>query len=90
MNTLLEIAIKAFQQGSDNFGEKPTGEAHELYYSKMLKSWHLSLILDQGTAGVGFYQEGDRLRVISGHEVFKAEITTEIQKELDNAIICEI
>jgi len=40
----------------------------------------------KSTAGIGFYPTGfKQLKVVSGHEVFTINITSEIQAELDNA-----
>ena len=92
LKNILDIAIKAFNEGSDCFGETPTRTVMSWTFSKLLESHQLSIVLanGKGTAGIGFYKSGDKLRVISGHEVFMVDITPEIQEELDEAIICEI
>jgi hypothetical protein len=88
MKHLGEIAIRAFNGGSDKTpNEKPTGEILELVYSEMTKGWHMSIKLEEGTAGIGFYLTSNdrKLNVMSGHIVFSVDITSDIQNELLHA-----
>lgn len=103
MKNLSEIAIKAFNQGSDNFGETPTGEVtsltHEIPNPKAIhfggpnpkthKYYSCTVVLDQGTSGVGFYVKDNMMDVCSGHIVFSIPVTNEIQEELDTAEILQ-
>jgi hypothetical protein len=94
MKTLNEIAIAAFKQGTDNFGESVTGVRDELEFSSMMKYYSKTVLLVQPdghpcTSGIGFYvKPNGKMFVQSGHRVFDdLEITPEIQSELDAATI---
>jgi hypothetical protein len=95
---LLEYAIKAFNEGDDNYGEIPTGEMSSFGYSELLGGYMMHIILVEfaGTekehlcgSSIGFYTRKDNtlLEVVSGCKLpWYIEITPEIQAELDTAI----
>jgi hypothetical protein len=103
MKNLSKIAIKAFTEGSDNYGETPTGEVtsltHEIPNPKAIhlgtpnpkshKFYSCTVVLDEGTSGIGFYVKDDVMEVCSGHIVFTIPVTTEIQEELNSAEILQ-
>ena len=92
MKTLAEIAIKAFHQGSDKFGETVIGVREELNYSQSCDHYSkvVLLVQDDGhkcTSGIGFYPYevkgadlfGPRVMhmdVCSGHVVFRGIVVT--------------
>jgi len=87
MKTLADIAIEAFHQGSDKFGESVTGVQEELTYSEAAGYYSKTVFLKQKdghpcTSGIGFYpyevKSADlfgptvkKMDVCSGHFVFK-------------------
>lgn len=95
--TIKDYAIKAFREGSDNFGETVTGEVCELKYNTMKafggKNPHYVMIVmlkepsgPSSTSGIGFYKVDGKLRPCSGHMLpWSIDITPEIQSELDKA-----
>jgi hypothetical protein len=94
---LKQYAIKAFSEGTDNFGERITGETSELMYDDLgQKYFHMTVFLLEGkdwshhsTSGIGFYPNAEwtELRVCSGHMLpWTIEITPEIRKMMDQAI----
>lgn len=98
--TIKEFAIKAFNEGSDKFGETVTGSG-ELFYNTMKTfggknpyyTMNLTLVQSDGhkcSSGIGFYIKeninGQILKACSGHMLpWTIEITPEIQAELDAA-----
>ena len=105
MKNLSEIAIRAFNEGSDNFGEIPTGQVKSLVYElpndkaihfgspnpKSHKYYSCTVMLNEGscTSGIGFYVKDDVMDVCSGHIVFSMSVTDEIQAELDMAEVLQ-
>jgi hypothetical protein len=93
---LIDICIEAYNGGSDNFGEKPTGVIKEITYSKLAEQYLVAIELDhngtKSSTEIGFCTivSPYKYRVISGHEVFLTDKTPELQKELDQAIITNI
>jgi hypothetical protein len=97
--TLKDFAIRAFNEGSDNFGETVLGTVGELSYSKVCKYYSMTVHLSEprglSTSGIGFYPVYDdpynnKLKVCSGHMLdWQIEITPEIREELNNALIEE-
>jgi hypothetical protein len=93
MKTLAEYAVKAFNTGSDKFGESVTG-TRELYYDTFQPTpyWTMTVLLVQKdghpcTSGIGFYRKGDTLNVCSGHMLpWTIDITPEIELELNTAV----
>ena len=89
MKTMAEYAIKAFNDGSDKFGETVTGTC-ELYYNTMKRfggqdphyTMTVQLVEKDGhpcTSGIGFYRMGEVLIPCSGHMLkWSIEITPEI------------
>lgn len=93
-----EYAIKAFNEGSDNFGETVTGEVGPLRYNTMQlfggKDPHYVITVHlretpthTSTSGIGFYVVNcngiAKLRPCSGHMLnWTIEITDEIDAEL--------
>jgi|APSaa5957512535_1039671.scaffolds.fasta_scaffold12133_16 hypothetical protein len=96
---LKDYAIKAFNEGSDNFGERVTGEVNELNYSQKMDYYSMTVFLLEGkdythqsTSGIGFYLSDDKstLEVCSGHMLgWKIPVTADIQQELNEANITE-
>lgn len=105
MKNLSEIAIEAFNQGSDNFGEVPTGIVKSLVYEipndnaihfgspnpKSHKYYSCTVMLDEGTctSGVGFYVKDGVMDVCSGHIVFSMPVTDELEKEFAMAEVLQ-
>lgn len=94
MVNIKEIATQAFLEGSDNFGEKPTGIIKDITYSKLAKQYlvRLQLMYNDNICytEIGLVPNDLQYKVISGHEVFSVDITKELQEELSEAIITEI
>ena len=90
-------AIRAFNTGTDNYGETVTGTGQLEYhtYDKTNPHWVMTVLLVQKdghecTSGIGFYKRGTVLKPCSGKILrWEIEITPEIQEELDNAVHCE-
>jgi len=84
-----ELAIKAFNEGTNTYGETPTGEVLEFTYSKILKQYFISLeIMDDGCAvstDVGIKETKNKYSFISGNVVFKVDKTKELKSELKKA-----
>lgn len=90
MEKIKEIAFRAFKEGSDNFGETPTGEIRSFEYCKLEKQYHVSIVLYQGTAGIGLIpNKKGGYDICSGHIVFSVESTPELEEELKTAIITD-
>lgn len=93
MEQLKKLAFKAFEEGDDNFGEKPTGEIIEFSFSKQLKQYFIVLeIDDEGSTintDVGIKETKKKLAFYSGGFVFKVDKTEELLKELKEANISE-
>jgi hypothetical protein len=103
MENLSKIAIRAFNEGSDNFGELPTGQVESLVYEvpndkaihfgspnpKSHKYYSCTVVLNEGTSGIGFYVKDNVMDVCSGHIVFSVPVTDEIQAELDMAEVLQ-
>ena len=93
---LIDICIEAFKEGSDNFGETPTGVIKEITYSKLAKQYLVAIEIEHNgkkfATEIGFVTivNPNKYRVHSGHEVFLTKKTPELQKELNQAIITEI
>lgn len=95
--TIKDYAIKAFNEGSDNFGETVTGDVGPLRYNTMAmfggENPHYAITVHlretpthTSTSGIGFYQSGKTLKPCSGHMLpWTIDITPEIQAELDMA-----
>lgn len=97
MKTLAEIAVAAFHEGSDKFGETVTGVCEDLTYSTSCNYYSkvVQLVQKDGhhcTSGIGFYVDDNKrtMHVCSGHIVFRGiEITPELQAELDKAYVSQ-
>jgi hypothetical protein len=93
---LINICTLAFNKGSDNFGETPTGVIKEITYSKLAEQYLVAIEIEHNgkkfATEIGFVTivRDDKYRVHSGHEVFLTNKTPELQKELNQAIITEI
>lgn len=97
MSVFKELAIQAFKEGSDNFGEIPTGEAtpiRRVIYTNSPNQreefYTVTVYLMQNngracTSGIGFYVRNGKVKVCSGHVLYKLDITEEMQAELDAA-----
>lgn len=99
--SLKDYAIKAFREGSDNYGESVTG-THNLYHNTMKafagqnQHYAMTVLLRQSdghpcTSSIGFYEKnvsGKKvLQPCSGHLLpWTIDITSEIQSELDSAV----
>jgi hypothetical protein len=89
-----DYAVKAFNEGSDNFGETVLGTVGVLTYNKTIKGYLMDVhLMEDGrlcNSGVGFYPYDDILRVRSGKYLdWVVEITPEIREEMNNAVIEE-
>lgn len=92
MESLNNLAKKAFIMGSDYFGEEITGIKDELHYVKFDGRWviNLNLVQDDGhpcTSGIGLYpnEVNMTLTFCSGHNVLTVPLTPEYQEELNKA-----
>lgn len=92
METLNNLAIKAFNNGGDYFGEKVTGVKDVLHYVNFDGRWviNLNLVQEDGhpcTSGIGLYpdEESKELTFFSGYSVFTVPLTDEYRKELEYA-----
>ncbi len=94
MRLISEYAIKAFNEGSDNFGETVTGEVVNLTWSTLLQAYEVVVKLKEkdgnnSTAGIGFYPRDNKFDVISGHVVFEIDKTPELEAEFSLAQVEE-
>jgi len=99
MSNLKEHAIRAFKEGSDNYGEQVTNEVSNLVFNEGMRYFSITVHLIETvdgkehrcTSGIGFYPNGPiaeatELRVCSGHMMnWTVQITDELRKELLNA-----
>lgn len=94
--TIKDYAIKAFKEGSDNFGETVTGEVGELQYVKALKQYLVPVLLKDSngfvcSSEVGFKaNSAGKYDVISGHKVFEVIPTPAMEEEFLKAIQTEL
>lgn len=90
--TLKEIVIRAFNEGSDRFGEIPSGEIGEIEYITTSGQYLVRVLLSPaGSTGVGLKKTiANRYDVISGHVVFSVPVTEELEAELSKAIYTEV
>ena len=90
MKELLKLALKAFAEGGDNFGETPTKKVVEFSFSKQLQQYFIVLeIMDEGysvNTDVGIVETKKKLKFFSGGHVFTVNKTKELAKELKEAI----
>lgn len=87
MKLITEYAIKAFNEGSDNYGETATGEVVDLSWIVLLQCYHVTVKLAEKdgrhtTAGIGFYPRDNKFDVVSGHVVFEIDNSPELEAEL--------
>lgn len=92
--TLKDYAIKAFQEGSDNYGETVVGTRDLYFNTGGIPHYAMTVLLKEPsghpcTSGIGFYpmeNNPNQLKVVSGHRLpWVVDITPEIQAELDAA-----
>lgn len=90
LNPIQKLAVMGFLFGNDNYGEDVIDVLDNLEWDEIQKGYSITVLLRESpthtsTSGIGFYKDGDEVKVYSSGTVMTVGLTPEMNKLFSQA-----